>query len=101
MKHDWTRPDRWILGDGVRQDLDGARAEYLVHTEAPRFVCRVVDEAGDDPEPPFDSLSGVVYAQGDDFTLCQFVRIDPMPSGDALAGLLEEACDAIEAFHGG
>jgi hypothetical protein len=90
-----TAMDEWIVGDGAR-DLDGARAEYLVHTVAPRFVCRVVDESGEEPEAPYDSLSGLSYAQGDDFTLCMFVWIDPPPPRPQLDRLLEAACDAVE-----
>lgn len=87
--------DKWILGDGVRQDLDGARCEYLIHTDRPRFICRVVDESGDEPEAEFDALTGLVFSQGDDFTLCEFVWIDPAPERPALDRLLDKACEAV------
>ena len=97
----WPR-DEWICGDGASPDVDGARCEYLIHTRAPRFICRIVDEGGDEPEQEYDAISGLSYAQGDDFTLCEFVWLDTCPDmGGPLEALLERACDAIEASIAG
>lgn len=87
--------DEWIIGDGARKDLDGARAEYIIHTKFPRFIARIVDESGDAPEQAADTLTGVVYALDENTVLCEFVWHDRPPAPAEMTRLMESACDAI------
>lgn len=90
--------DAWIIGDGAGKDLDGARAEYIVHTKFPRFIARIVDESGEAPEQEADTLTGVVYALDENTVLCEFVWHDRPPAPAEMTRLMEAACDAIDGM---
>lgn len=89
--------DEWIVGDGSSKDIDGARAEYIVHTRFPRFIARIVDESGETPEREADTSRGPVYQIDPDTVLCEIVWIDRPPGPVELARLLDTAAIAIDA----
>lgn len=87
-----NRPPEWIVGGPAGDDSEHP-PEYLVHTAAPRFVCRVVDE-GDPEEAPW-SIDGLTYGDTGSLLLCEFVWIDEPPAGGDLVALLVRARDAL------
>ena len=93
----WRR-DEWIIGEGG-EGTDGTCRQYLIHAWPPRFRARVVlvDEAGEpsEEELPADVLSGIVYAGGVDFVLCEIEWIDPAPFGEELLALMDQAADRV------
>lgn len=94
----WPR-DEWIVGDGLPHET-GARREYIIHTQPPRFIARVVamDELTDAPEPDegaVDTLTGAVFQVGDSL-ICEIVWLDPPPNPKRLQDLMNAAADALE-----
>ncbi len=89
--------DEWLIGEATGGD--GKTRAYVYHMQAPRFIARVValDDEGEpeERERPFDVVSGVVYVS-DGFCLCEIDWID-RPSPGEITGMLEAACDAVEA----
>jgi hypothetical protein len=70
-------PPKWIIGTAAPGTEDEA-PEWLFHTTAPVFVCRVVDE-----ETEGVPLSGFVYADAG-WALCDFVFYGEAPVGKEL-----------------
>ena len=92
--------DEWIIGDGP-EVKSNTRREYIIHTRPPRFIARIVamDILTEEPEPdeePADTLTGVVYRNGDETLLCEIQWIDRPPTTTQLTTLLEAACDFID-----
>lgn len=89
--------DEWLVGGATGGD--GNTRAYVYHMQAPRFIARIValNDAGepDEEERPFDVVSGAVYVS-DGFCLCEIDWID-RPSPGEITGLLEAACDAVDA----
>ena len=92
----WPR-DEWVIGD--TKTHNGARREYIVHLQPPRFVARIViigeDGVVEATEQPADVVSGVVYAIGVDTVLCEIDWIDRHAPGD-IVKWLEAAGEAIQ-----
>ncbi|MCC6793017.1 MAG: hypothetical protein IT336_15115 [Thermomicrobiales bacterium] len=76
------RADEWILGSGCD---DGAR--YLVHTAAPRFVCRV--SGPDDVADRY--LAGFTAELASGSVLHTWLWLDPPPEGSELRDLVAAA----------
>jgi hypothetical protein len=94
----WPR-DEWVVGEALGQD--GRVREYIVHSQPPRFVARVVALDGDggilEDQHPADTLSGVVYSS-DEFTeLCEIDWIDEVAPGETVKWL-EAAADALNEY---
>jgi hypothetical protein len=99
VKGSALRPNRFIFGDALdEQGLEPC--EYFVHTEMPRFVCRLVgnDETPFEGEDSGDFASAVLFDESDNvthyvcnqgFRLYDFNFIDELPT----AALLQQICD--------
>lgn len=93
------RPNRFIFGDALdEQGLEPC--EYFVHTEVPRFVCRLVgnDETPFEGEDSEDFSSAMLFDASDNvthyvcnqgFRLFDFNFLDEPPT----AALLQQICD--------
>jgi hypothetical protein len=93
------RPNRFIFGDALdEQGLEPC--EYFVHTENPRFVCRLVgnDETPFEGEDSGEFASAMLFDESDNvthyvcnqgFRLYDFNFIDEPPT----AALLQHICD--------
>ena len=80
------RTDEWILGVGC-----DSTSRYLVHTAAPRFVCRV-SSSEDAPET---YLAGFMASLADGSVLHSFLWIDAPPAEHELRDLVAAAEFAI------
>lgn len=80
------RTDEWILGEGC-----DSSSRYLVHTAAPRFVCRV--SASDDV--PEHYLAGPTAELASGAVLHSFLWMEDPPPEAALRDLIAEAELAI------
>ncbi|MBV8646010.1 MAG: hypothetical protein JOZ06_01280 [Paludibacterium sp.] len=101
IKGSALRPNRFIFGDAVdEQGLEPC--EYLVHTESPMFVCRLVgnDETpfdGDDQEAfasalLFDETDNVsIYVCNQGFRLFDFFFHDATPTAAELQAICDDA----------
>lgn len=86
----------WIFG----QDTE-FRRNYVIHTQAPRFIGRLVFD-GEKENSPANKISGIVFGF-ERFTVCEIVWID-QPKGDEVSllrlnSVLGDAIDA--AIHNG
>ncbi|WP_243729370.1 hypothetical protein [Paludibacterium purpuratum] len=94
-------PNRFIFGDAIdEQGLEPC--EYVVHTESPAFICRLVgnDETpfdGDDQEAfasavLFDEADNVsIYVCNQGFRLFDFSFRDLVPTAGELQGICDDA----------
>ena len=95
------RPNRFIFGDAIdEQGLEPC--EYIVHTERPFFVCRLVgnDETPFDGEDQNDFASAVLFDETDNvslyvcnqgFRLFDFTFRDEVPTASQLQRICDEA----------
>jgi hypothetical protein len=99
LKGSALKPSRFIFGDALdEQGLEPC--EYIVHTETPFFVCRLVgnDETPFEGEDQNDFASAVLFDDADNvsiyvcnhgFRLYDFTFRDEVPT----AALLQQICD--------
>ena len=94
----WRR-DEWINAEGLPNE-QGEMREYLVHTESPRFRCRVVTTdpfTRGLPEPHEDPADIAVSFKADvDTGLAEVEWLDPCPDVPQLFRLLEAASNALD-----
>jgi len=104
-------PNRFIFGDAVDdQGLEGS--EYLIHTEAPAFVCRLLgDDDTDFPGRGREGLSSaMLFDEADNVTVyvCNlrlrlfdfnFSNEDEMPTVGQLQAICDEAMEAYQRLH--
>ncbi|MGC0154891.1 hypothetical protein ACPRNU_20730 [Chromobacterium vaccinii] len=103
-------PNRFIFGDAVdEQGLEGA--EYVVHTESPAFVCRLIgNDDTDFADRERDGLaSAVLYDEAENITvyvcnlrlrLFDFNFYDEIePSVGELQQICDEAVQAYQRLH--
>lgn len=105
IKGDPFVPNRFIFGDAV-DDKGLEPYEYVIHTESPAFVCRLVGEdetpfAGRDNEGfasavLYDEAENVThYVCNDGFRLFDFNFWDEVPT----AAALQKLCDELMAAY--
>lgn len=84
-----THPnDEWLIAEN-----ENGRRQYLIHTTAPRFWCRLCDDDEDYP------MSGLTAELDNGQTLADFTWFDQPPVDDAvLLSLFREASDAIDLY---
>ena len=83
--------DRWIVGEG-----DEGRV-YVLHTQDPRFLARVVeiDGAVAESESAADRIGGDAYDHGDGLMLCEIQWFDGRPTDEVARTLLGEAAEWV------
>lgn len=107
LKGDPFLPNRFIFGDAI--DQHGIEEyEYLVHTEQPTFVCRLMHRAipfdGADSEQfasamLFDPEENVsYYTCNDGLAMTDFVFLGE-PDSEPNAGALQKICDEAVAAY--
>jgi hypothetical protein len=81
--------DAWIVGHGCTDD----QRTYVIHTNYPRFIARVVEIDQGQPEEfegAADTFHGITFL-GDDICLCEMIFYDDYDDYDNLEKLILEA----------
>ncbi|WP_159879748.1 hypothetical protein [Aquitalea denitrificans] len=109
IKGEPQQPNRFIFGDAV--DASGLEAtEYLVHTTAPAFVCRLIGNdftefAGRDAEAFASALlfdadaNRSVYVCNRGLRLFDFVFSGDVPTATRLQAICDEAMSTYQRLH--
>ncbi|TCW33487.1 hypothetical protein EV669_1013 [Gulbenkiania mobilis] len=109
IKGDPFLPGRFIFGDSL-DDKGLEPCEYVIHTEAPAFICRLVGNddtpfVGRDAESfasamLFDEAENItLYVCNAGFRLFDFNFIDEVPTAGALQQICDEAMQAYQRLQ--
>lgn len=83
-------PPEWLVAAGLDD------REYLVRTQAPRFLARIVDELGGERY----ALGGLTYSDGGGLILAEFRWTDTEPANDkALDAILARGLGFVAEFY--